>query len=476
MQIANLSPTQRRSSRVPVNMPILVTGLEPDAHFSEICETMTVSAHGCAMRSPVKLEAGTQVHFHSEEGRQTTAHLVYCKPIEADGRGWMLGARLDRPENFWGLKACPADWKRFSASTVAHQKLPSAPPAKGSVPASSLATPQAQRQMTDDRLRALIAEAIQPLQTEVAELKGKLGHGEAKRSRFEVSLSQIPPELEQQLEQRLRKELWPRMLDQARQQSSEVLEVARAAIEQKTSQSHHEFLDRVTQELKGAEQRVQGLSATVQENLHGHLSKATAEFDYQVAGAQNRLKQHGEELFSRLQHSLSDEHERRRDEVNQLKSVVTTESARLQQEVALLDARIAALDEAARRLESGLEERLARLADEAIRKAQGELQNAVAARLKDLEARAAQELGNQIDKACSHLDIIQRGVEASVSESLRRMTGEALDAFENTMEAVTQESAARWRQRVAAGLNSLARNIGEEFQQVAHNESAAEEG
>jgi len=74
-------PTLRRSSRVPIALPILVTSLEPGAQFSEVCETMVVSAHGCAMRSPTKLDAGVPLHFHSQEGRETTAQVVYCQPI-----------------------------------------------------------------------------------------------------------------------------------------------------------------------------------------------------------------------------------------------------------------------------------------------------------------------------------------------------------------------------------------------------------
>ncbi len=86
--------TVRRSSRVPVNVSILVTSLDPGAQFSEVCQTLMVNAHGCAMRSPIKLEAGVPLHFHSQEGRETTAQVVYCRPIETDRQGWMLGAGL----------------------------------------------------------------------------------------------------------------------------------------------------------------------------------------------------------------------------------------------------------------------------------------------------------------------------------------------------------------------------------------------
>ena len=103
MHNANSPAALRRSSRVPVNVPILVTSLEPGTRFSEVCETLVVSAHGCAMRSPVKLDAGVLLHFHSKEGRETTAKVINCQPLSSDRSGWQLAARLDRPENFWGL-------------------------------------------------------------------------------------------------------------------------------------------------------------------------------------------------------------------------------------------------------------------------------------------------------------------------------------------------------------------------------------
>src|SRR6266403_1934936 len=92
MQSSYAPASLRRSSRVPVNVPILVTSLEPGARFSEVCETLVVNAHGCSMRSPVKLDAGVVVHFHSKEGRETTAKVVYCQPLDSDRQAWRLGA------------------------------------------------------------------------------------------------------------------------------------------------------------------------------------------------------------------------------------------------------------------------------------------------------------------------------------------------------------------------------------------------
>jgi len=102
MQSENLPTALRRSSRVPAELPIKVTTLA-GAPFSGVCKTLVVNAHGCALQSPVKFDAGIPLRFHSNDGRETTAHVVTCHPIGPDNRAWILGARLDRPENFWRL-------------------------------------------------------------------------------------------------------------------------------------------------------------------------------------------------------------------------------------------------------------------------------------------------------------------------------------------------------------------------------------
>lgn len=101
----------RRSSRVTARVPVRVTSLGPDPSFSEICETLVVNAHGCALRFPQKLDAGSALRLQRRGGRQVTAYVVFCQPMGPEGRSFRLGAQLERPENFWGLESYPDDWK-----------------------------------------------------------------------------------------------------------------------------------------------------------------------------------------------------------------------------------------------------------------------------------------------------------------------------------------------------------------------------
>ena len=462
------SPTLRRSSRVPVNIPVLVTSLEPGANFSEVCETMVVSAHGCAVWSPVKLDAGVPVHFHNREGRETTAQVVYCKQSGTGRQAWALGTKFDRPENFWGLKSCPKDWTQFPLTTGERLTAKSAPNDAQAlleqVAAISVKVvlEKIRRQLSDERLKAVLAELVHPLEADVVMLKEKLAQG-ARRSQFEVSLSQIPPELEKQLEQRLRKELGPQVLKEAREQSEQVLQAAKAAITQKTTETHDEFRQRVSKELQAVEQRTEGMSAHVAQSLREQLNRGLGELHQQVGDAGNRLKQLGQELVNVMRQTLDEEHGVQRGQLEQLQAAVKSESARLQSQIADLDRRFSKLDETASQLESGLDQRLSQMATDTVRTAHSQLEGALEVTLNELRTRNSQELANQVDDASSNLKIIQKGIEASVSETLRHHSAEVLRSFEQGLEELSQQAMERWRAVVADGLNSLAGALGQHF-------------
>jgi len=478
MQNTNNALTTRRSSRVPANLPLFVTSLESATHFSEVCETLVVNAHGCSMRSPRKLNVGVVVLMHSKDGREATAKVVYCQPLESDRLGWRVGATLDRPENFWGLKPCPQDWDELALLPAASkEKFPFralskagpvavAPPAP--IPASLKATlEKIQNQVAPENLRAIAAELVQPLQAEVTELREKLG--EVKRRRFEVSLSQIPPELEEQLEQRLKTFVGQRIQAQVREQSTQMLEAAKATIDQKTSATHNQFLQRVKQEVEAVEQRTKALSADTSTQLRDHLNRQQGEFHQQVADAGGRLKKLSDELFQTLKNTLGEEHASRRRELEQVQGLVVSDASRVREQVSELTSRVDRLDQSARDLESGLDKRLSQMASNTVSAVRPQLENIAEELAAEFESRVAKNLGSQLEHARTELKAIQGEIEASASESLTVHAGEILKSFECGMEELAQQALMQWRQTLASGLNSLVRSLGEQFRTEAAN-------
>ncbi len=455
---ANLATVPRRSSRVPVTVPLLVTSLEPGAHFSEMCETLVVNAHGCALRSPMKLDAGVPVHFHSKEGRQTKAHVVECKPMGPDQQGWMLAARLDRPENFWGLKSCPQDWSQLPvlpATSETHLVR------KAANNVTAIQKPQAQaaaatKPLTKEHLRAMVAELVQPWHEEMRELREKVTRGEPKRSSsFEVSLSQIPPELEHQLWIRLRQDLGTQIQHQTREQSEQVLGATKATIETKIAEAQTQFRQQVGAELRAVEERAKGISGEIAHSVRQHVSIAVENFQKRTQEAGNKLEQRSEELFRTLQQQMREDQADHQQKMQELQVVMATESAKLQSQLVDFGNRISRLNESVRRLESDLDGHLEQMAGEIVAAAHSRLESSADLIVKELATRNEKELDKQLDDACERLRIVQKGIEASVSDGLRAQKADSLLAFEQTMEELAGHSVGRWRLALATELNSL---------------------
>jgi len=439
-------PDLRRSSRLPITLPILVTSLEPESGFSEVCETLVVSAHGCAMRSSVKLDAGVPVQFQSKDGRWTMAHIVDCQPMDANQQSWKLGAKLDQPDNFWGLETWPEDWSQVSGA-----------PARAEQP------PRGKRLPEYARFRAVMAEFVEPLQAEIKELREKLAQASTRRSQFDISLSHIPPEVEEKLLMRLREDLGAQVLRQTRQQSEQVLEAAKEGIGKKITEAHNEFREQMGQDLKAVEQRAQGFSEEITEAVEKHLVSGAERFQQQVLEAGIRLERRSEEFLRGLQQRLSEEHDKYRQEMQRVQAAAGSESSRLQAQNTDLASRMAKLDETARRLESDLDNRLMQMSSDIISGARTQLERALDVVLKELGTRNSQELGEQLDNACEHLKNVQKGIEGSISQLLKTQVAGTLLSFGQTMEELARDSVGRWRHALAKDLSSVANTLGGQF-------------
>jgi hypothetical protein len=462
----------RRSSRVPVKLPVRVTSLEPDTEFSEICETLVVSAHGCALHFPVKLNAGSALRLHGRGGRQATAYVVFCQPMGTDGQGFRLGARLDRPENFWGLESYPSDWRVLEMPRPAGQPSSHAQSDGSNVlhkPQSSSRASQAfidklEEQLSEDRLRGVLATLVRPLQAEVTELREKLA-ANAKRNRFEVSLGYIPPELEEKLWERLRQDLGARVLQQTREQSAEILGSTKTGMEQKIGAAITEFRHRLAGELHAVEQRAQVLSKELTTTAQQHVRTGIEKLQRQALDTGAHLNTQGEKLLSSLQGRLADSHDIHRREIEQIQADATAKASRLQSEVSDLSRRIGALNESVRRLESDLDAHLEGVAGEIVREARTHLENAVALAFKDLQVRGANEGEARLNEICGHLRTIQNRIESSFSGSLKAQGEEASQSIAQQFEELAKQSLEKWRLSLANDLNSVAKKLGHQLRQ-----------
>ena len=474
MNTSTVPEMMRRSSRVPFSLPIHVTSLEPSIQFSEDCETLVVNAHGCAVRSPVKLAAGVPVHFHNRDGRQTTAYVVDCQPLGNDHGSWLVGARLDKPDNFWGLKPCPADWTGLAQATPVNGPQVGRSPqgADGRIrksqshldPGLRVVPTKAQESMSEERVRALLGEILQPLYKELFALREKLAQPTAKRSSFEVSLSQIPPELEEQLWLRLREELGAEVRKHATQETERVLEIAKTTIGRNMSAANHEFRQHLTEELQLVQVRAQRLSDEIDDGVRQQLEAGLQAFHEQGAQAGARIEERGGEFFRSMQQKLNDENERRLREVKQVKAAIDSESSQMQARIADLGGRVQTLNDSAHHLESGMEKHLSQISNDIISEGRGKMESHVDSLLADLQTKAARELSSQLDVACGRLKLIQTGIETSVSQLLNAQASRTLKSFEHSLEELAGQTVLRWRESLARNLTHVAKILGNAMQ------------
>ena len=466
MHNENTALLPRRSSRVPVSVPILVSSLD-GAHYSEVCETMVVNAHGCAIRSRARLDPGVALHF-VKDGKAATAHVVSCQPM--DSQSWRLGAKLDQPQNFWGLKTFPEDWRLPLPPAVPKiAQLPSPAPARTSGQMAAVATEASETspQFSKEQVRTIIVDLIRPLHADVTAVKEKLARAESNRSRFDVSLSSIPPELEKQLEERLRQELSPKVIDEARQQSVRLLMATKEAIEQMAGEIHEQFQRESKKELEIVEQRASQIGTRIVESIREQLRDGVGDMQRKLADARNQLVRIGDDLLASLQTSLKDEHAVRQMELEKVRVEVAAESLRLHEQIEQLDSRTRSLDESVRSWESSLEERLERLTGDMVDQTRNELEGVAGNLLQELKTRSSQTLENQMEEMTGNMRIVQKGVTASVSESLKAQAGEALHGFEQSANELVQLSVERCRQKLAGAFGSVMKNLGEQFSQEA---------
>ncbi len=102
----------RRSTRLPLEVPVRVTSLSDDLPFSEACQTTLVNAHGCGLISPRAIAVGIQVRIEIvSAGRHTTARVAELVPLGGQPETWLVGLALEVPGNFWGIEYAPTDWR-----------------------------------------------------------------------------------------------------------------------------------------------------------------------------------------------------------------------------------------------------------------------------------------------------------------------------------------------------------------------------
>jgi hypothetical protein len=101
----------RRSTRLPRQILVVITSLDPARSFSWKYETVVVNAHGCGVIVSERLEKGTRVTGELiSNGQNKQARIVLVISLVEDV-SWLLGIEFDSPtRDFWEIENPPTDW------------------------------------------------------------------------------------------------------------------------------------------------------------------------------------------------------------------------------------------------------------------------------------------------------------------------------------------------------------------------------
>ena len=101
----------RSGTRIPCEIQVKVTSLDPVYPFSEPCQIILVNPQGCAARLLHPLEIGAAVQLEGLPAKpKVTARVVNCIAVGQYDKFWLLGLALDDSGNVWGIQTPPEDW------------------------------------------------------------------------------------------------------------------------------------------------------------------------------------------------------------------------------------------------------------------------------------------------------------------------------------------------------------------------------
>jgi len=472
----------RRSSRVRVRIPVLLASVEPKVQYSAVCEALVVNAHGCAMRSPEALEPGVAVSLRTKGGGETRARIVRSQIIASDKNAWMLGVSFDKAGNFWRLSPCPEDWVQAPDSRpeneptellqppavpVSREKNESSmrvsahilkpglghpdascgvenqlrantpathPPAQGLAssrdtlaeiprPEQRAAGPCVPLPEGPEQLRAIVADLMQPLQTELKAVREEVAETERKRQAA-ISLAQIPSDLEERLWIRLRQHLEGDL-----SRNTQLLQDRFVAIAQ---QLEIDLREQMIDSLR----RLSGMVGVARGENSGYSSDRVRQ---EICAA---IRREGEAISLWLAQQTEDFRNAIRDAITE----TSGEMERLYQD--------------AERVERSIQD----------------LQHEISKRLEERAHHSAQQVQAQFEEACKRLRDLGASIQLSVAESIRTQTEQSMSSSQAKLNQLAVNVIGHCRSVLGRDLKLIANVLDQQPTMEGLSTGAEEEG
>src|SRR5579872_1631532 len=114
------SKSARRSTRLRVEIPMIVTSMDRRHPFAAECVALVVSPQGCGFRTTQALPLETPVLLnHLPGGATASGRVASCLPLGTDGKFFLIGVSLYNHGNVWGIADPPQDWNCIPIAAAA---------------------------------------------------------------------------------------------------------------------------------------------------------------------------------------------------------------------------------------------------------------------------------------------------------------------------------------------------------------------
>jgi hypothetical protein len=289
------SEDARRSTRVSLSVPIVISGKDADQNdFKEETRTLVVNEHGAKIVTVHQLAMGAEILIENPAlSTSAKATVAWVGPEYRPGELHQVGLQLYEPRNVWGIEFRPDDW---SAGVSAGGALPGAPLSSGPGHAprdiAGALVPESARESLAGQLRTVAEEIATRFLQELQ------GTAEAQAREFQERLGKLAQRIGMQLEV----DLHERATAAKEQEIGAIVEQVRSVAERLSAAKEEvERLETQTQELQRNLQPVAEKAPLISSQMQ-EARRQLVDLTNSVVGSMNRAAEGGlEEYRRRLQ-------------------------------------------------------------------------------------------------------------------------------------------------------------------------------
>ena len=139
-KIGSQGPEGRRSTRLPIAIPITISGKDAGgASFRENVHTLVINTHGAKIVTCHQLALGVEILMENRGLiRSVRANVVWVGKKPGPSGLFEVGVQLHQAQNIWGIEFPPDDWQaEVPAGAGVSEATKTASPA-GTKPGASL--------------------------------------------------------------------------------------------------------------------------------------------------------------------------------------------------------------------------------------------------------------------------------------------------------------------------------------------------